>query len=543
MRKFWLVACLSVLPACIAEEPLPGELYRDARAAERKGDIVSAYLLYSQAAALEPGNKEYWGRSQALRTRAALLAKVKPANLDASQPDLPSDDPDLPPVVSLTKEELKSAQEFADVPELTLPLGTKAFHFRGPAKNLFEQIAPELGFDVIFDRDYGSTDPVSLQLDDVSARDLLRAAEAATGSFLVPITGKVVLVAKDTPQKRQELETNVAVTIPLPEPVGLPEAQEVARDVQQTFDLRRVALDGVRRLAFLRGPVSQVRPAQLLFTQLLAHRPQVEVELEFVDIESSSSSSWGLNLPTSLPLVSFGGPTGSNAFPRLLQIAAIPAGFTRFLAFGGGASFLGLGLTDSQLFASATQSRSQTLLRTQIRSVEGQPATLHIGDRFPIQTAVYSVQAPSDSTGQVYTPPPSFQYEDLGLNVKVTPRVHGMDEVSLDVEAEFKVLGGAGLNGIPIISSRKFNSKIRLRNGEWGVVAGLMSASEARTLSGLAGLSQIPLLGPLVRSNTKDHSRSEVLLVLKPRLISLPPTEVETKQLWIGTESRPLTPL
>jgi general secretion pathway protein D len=86
-------------------------------------------------------------------------------------------------------------------------------------------------------------------------------------------------------------------------------------------------------------------------------------------------------------------------------------------------------------------------------------------------------------------------------------------------------------------------SQVRLRNGEWAVIAGLMSASQARTISGLAGLSRVPLLGPLLGQNTRDKSETQVLVVIKPALLSLPPSEAATHVVPLGTEQRPRTSL
>jgi type IV pilus assembly protein PilQ len=121
--------------------------------------------------------------------------------------------------------------------------------------------------------------------------------------------------------------------------------------------------------------------------------------------------------------------------------------------------------------------------------------------------------------------------------------VHGTEEVSLDVEAEFKVLTGESLNGIPVIATRQLQSQVRLRNGEWAVVAGLMSASEARTITGPAGLSRLPVLGHLFRDKTRTRDVRDLLLILKPTLLSLPPDREDTRPVWVGTQPRPLTPL
>ena len=167
---------------------------------------------------------------------------------------------------------------------------------------------------------------------------------------------------------------------------------------------------------------------------------------------------------------------------------------------------------------------------------------MHAGDKFPVMSSGYF--GPTNfQNGQVYQPPPSFTFEDLGVTMKVTPHIHGMDEVTLELEAEFKVLSGQSLNGIPVISSRKLTSKVRLREGEWGVVGGLMTSSEARTIQGIAGLSQIPVLGQLIRSNTKDVNTIDVLMLIKPTLLNLPPDQFVSPPIWTGSDARPPTPL
>jgi Flp pilus assembly secretin CpaC len=140
----------------------------------------------------------------------------------------------------------------------------------------------------------------------------------------------------------------------------------------------------------------------------------------------------------------------------------------------------------------------------------------------------------------VFTPPPTVNFEDLGVVLKATPRVHNAEDVSLELEAEFKALTGQALNGIPVISQRDFNSRVRMKFGQAAVIAGLVRASDSLTIGGMPVLRMIPGL----RSNDRSRETTQLLLVVTPRLVNLPPWEVSVPEpIASGTETRPLTPL
>jgi general secretion pathway protein D len=501
-----------------------GELYVRARQAERNGEFAKAYLYYAQAAAVAPGQREYWSLAQSLQTKA--LIESPPTPKPAREAEAGEDDAALLGTISAA--ELKEARRPLPPARLEATPARKSFDLKGDAKELFLEVAHAFGLDAVFDGDYQPPAGLRFRVEDADYRGALRALEAATGSFIVPLGPKLFFVAKDTPQKRTEAEPTVALLVAIPEPVSIQEAQEMARSVQQAMEIQRFAIDSPRRLVLLKDRVSKARPAQLLFEQLLRHRPQVVIEMELLDLNTQYSSSFGLSLPGQSALVDFA------SFRNLSTIT--PAGFVRFLSFGAGKTFLGLGVADAQMLATMTSSTADTLLRSTLRSVDGQPASLHVGDKYPIMSQNYS--GAIQGSGQGYTPPPTFNFEDLGLVLKVTPRIHGDGEVSLEVESEFKVLTGKAANGIPVISNRKLNCKVRLKDGEWAVVAGLISSTEARTLSGIAGLAGVPVLGPLLSQHGRDKNTSTTLLVIKPRVINPPASDEPAPAFWVGSESR-----
>jgi type II secretory pathway component GspD/PulD (secretin) len=132
-----------------------------------------------------------------------------------------------------------------------------------------------------------------------------------------------------------------------------------------------------------------------------------------------------------------------------------------------------------------------------------------------------------------------MQYEDLGLTIKVTPHIHGTEEVTLELETEYKALAGQTANAMPIVGSRKFTMRPRLRFGEAALVAGLISTSRTRSRSGIPGLIALPLL------SERQHAdeRVELLLTLRPALLNAPPEDVYGQSLWVGSEGRPAIPL
>jgi type II secretory pathway component GspD/PulD (secretin) len=289
-------------------------------------------------------------------------------------------------------------------------------------------------------------------------------------------------------------------------------------------------VDARRRTVILRDNVSKVLSAQKLFSQLSRLRAQVEVEIDILAVSRNSSLNYGLDLQNSTSLVNFGG---------FLNNKPSVGTFTRFLTFGAGKTLFGLGITDAAAFATVSRSTSQSILKSSVVMLDGQPATMHIGDRYPIVTSQYVGN--TSGGGTVFAPPPTVNFEDLGLVLKVTPQVHSEDEVSLDIEAEYKLLGTGSNNGIPVVSNRKFQGKVRLRDGEWAVLAGLEQETVGDTRTGVAGLADLPLIGRWLRHNSIDRNSTHLILVLKPYLLDLPPWETPAPPFWVGTESRPLS--
>jgi len=523
--RLFVAALILSLGALVAEESARSFGRRAARA-EKAGHIAEAILLYNQASAKDPRNANYAARSRSL-TEKALRQNLAPA---ATQEATPA------PVANslILDKDLREAESFRPPPELALGLGPYSFRLRGEPREVIEKAARDLGLEVQFDNDFPTgAAAIRFELNGASGVEAIEALGAATGAFFVSLQPKRMMVAKDSAQKRQELEPTVAVVLSLPEPASVQELQELGRAVQQTMELQKFSIDNGRRLVLIRDKISKVRPAQQMFEQMMGARPAVAIEIEVYELRRNRTLAAGLRLPTSTELFALARNPVTGADVRL---PALPLSSARI-----GTPQLGITLGDAQLLASLLNTMGSRVQRAEIRTMHGMPAQFAVGERYPILTAGFFGGEPTDGSTAV-RPPPTFQFENLGLTLKATPYTHSMDEMTVEIEAEFKVLTGAQINGIPILANRKFNSTVRLSNGEWAMMAGVGSSSQTLAKAGPAGLIQIPWIGALFRRNTVELDESETIVMLRPRALALPPSEVVTRAIRLGSETHPRIP-
>ncbi len=528
MRQLALAAALCGM--VWAGEPSARALLKRGGRAEKRGNLAEAVLLYNQAAAR--GAVTAAARAEGLRARmlreGAGAAPAAAVAMPAQKIQMTGEaDPAV--FAPITDRELKEAREMLPPPELALPAGKFTVDWRQDPQKAWMELGRMLGLEVLFDGEYpeGGKE-IRYRSAEQTGRQLLQGLSTATGSFVVPLAERRILVVKDTVQKRQEREPTVAVVLTLPDPTSTQEMQEAGRAVQQVMEIQKFAIDNTRRMVLMRDRVSKVRPAQKLFEQLLGARPSVVVELELYEMRRTGTTQAGIGLPTSAKL--FWRRRFFNNDPDKIDPGAPMA------TFGGGNGLIGMTLADATVTATALKSFGTTVQRAFLQSVSGQPAQLLLGEKYPILTAGYFGTIGEGEQG--FTPPPSFQFENLGLTMKVTPFVHDSEEMTLEVEAEFKLLTGAEINGIPILANRKFTSRVRMREGQWAMMGGLTQDSRTFNSTGIPGLMQLPGIGPVFRQNTVEVNDGQMLLLLKPRLLGAG-TDLVPDAIHLGPEARP----
>jgi len=349
------------------------DVYQQGREAEKAGHMAKAYALYAQASAMEPRNRTYYLHMQEARVPAALEAGVLP-RLEHSPAVAPT-------YLALTPQDVAEARKPLPPTELAADSGVQDFNLRGDSRKLFEDVAHAFHLDCIFDGDYQPVSNVRFEMSGVDYRVALHGLEAATSSFVVPLTPKLFLVVRDTPQKRTELEPHVAVEVHVPEITNQQDFNAAITAVQQTFAIEKIGFDSQSSTALLKGAISKVLPARALFEDLLCPKAQVMVEMKMMELSRNDVLTYGIDFPTAFSL---------NALTSVLHnTVKLPTSVEGLIAFGGGDSLMAIGILTPSLVAKMSDSSGKTLIEAQLRGIDGQPATLHVGDRYPILTAGY----------------------------------------------------------------------------------------------------------------------------------------------------------
>jgi Flp pilus assembly secretin CpaC len=373
---FVAAACLLAADVADWSSGWAWDVFQKGLVAEKAGRTVEAFSLYSQASAMEPKNKTYWERMKAVQARAAQEGKVV-------TPKTPAFLPDTAPKAygEVTPQDRREAREPLPPTELAAKSGLAEFDLRGDSRRLFEDVARKLELECVFDPDYQPVQNVHFVMSGSDYREVLHGLEAATASFIVPLTAKRFLVVRDTAQKRTEFEPHIAVEVHLPELLSPQDFNAAVTAVQQTFAVEKIGFDSQNNMAVFKGAISKVLPARAMFEDLMDSKAQVMVEMKMIELSRNDVITYGIDFPTTFSL---------NFLTNFLNNrVSFPAAINGLLTFGAGKTLMGLGIVNPSLVARMSESSGKVLLDSLLRSIDGQPATFHVGDRYPILTAGY----------------------------------------------------------------------------------------------------------------------------------------------------------
>jgi general secretion pathway protein D len=330
----------------------------------------------------------------------------------------------------------------------------------------------------------------------------------------------------DTPAKRREYEDEVVRTFFLSN-ADLKEAIDLLRIV---VDLRRIAgLPGTNAITIKDTP-ERLAAAARIISAIDKAKPEVIIDVELLEVARTRLKEYGLQIasPGSPGIDSSLDVNKDNQ--TLLDLRTL----TQADVFVTGVPGLYFRLLKSD-------QNTRTLANPQLRTAEGLAAQARFGERMPVPVTTFS---PIATGGVAQQPVTSYNYENIGVNIDITPRMHHNDDVSLALKVEVSSVAGVGFGGLPTFASRSINTVIRLKDGETNMLAGLIRDDEREVLDGLPGLTDLPVVGRLFGKTHKEKLQTDIILTLTPHIVRvLDLHESDLLPFRIGRESAPGAPI
>ena len=475
-----------------------------ARRLEATGKLDEALVEYQMAAELNPGDGDIDNALRNLRTQ--LRNRVTVSREGKTQ---------LETLIDHSQNLGPSGLELpADV---RLPA---SLVFRDASvRDIFTVIARFANLNIVFDPTFRD-DRITIDLSNVTLDQALAAVSSATRNFYKVTAQRTVTVIPDTAAKRREYEEEVVRTFYLSN-----------ADLKETIDLLRIVVDA-RRIAPLtatnaltiKDTPERVAAAGRIIQAIDKARPEVVIDVELLEVDRTRLLEYGLQI-ASPGSPGINGTVDVNRDKLTLQnlvnltqsdiiLTGLPALFYRLLK---------------------SDANTRTLANPQLRTSEGVAAQARFGEQIPVPVTTF---APIATGGVAQQPITSFQYQNVGVNIDITPRTHHDDDVSLALKVVVNAQLGTGFGGLPTFANREITTSIRLRDGETNMLAGLIRDDERTTMEGIPGLSDVPVVGRLFARNRKETLQSDIVLTLTPHIIRvLDLSEADLRPFRVGADA------
>lgn len=184
-----------------------------------------------------------------------------------------------------------------------------------------------------------------------------------------------------------------------------------------------------------------------------------------------------------------------------------------------------------------TDSHTKVLAKPELRGSEGSKLTLNLGSEVPVPTTSFT---PIATGGVSVNPLTSFQYKPVGVNMEITPRVTYDGDVIMDLTVENSAQGPAQSvagQSLPSFTSRKVTTRLRLRDGESDLLAGLLQQNTLDAKKGFPGLIHIPGFSQLLSNNDTKSDQTDIVMLLTPHIVRTHQlTKSDLEPIYIGTQ-------
>ena len=496
----------------------------DAATLDADGELSAALAAYRRAYAFDPSNEQ-------VAVAIANLQRILRERLEAARPAAPM-------------EKLREQARRDTAPPVLNPASDEPLSLEftnASLRDILDALGAAAGITVNYDEQFQDR-TASVRLTGVTFAQALDQVVTANAAFYKVVSPTTIVIAPDTPQKRAAYEEQVIRTFYVSHANvdDLLELVSALVQIPQMSVQPQLVASVETNTLIVRGPAALVRIVEQIIAAQDKPRAEIVVDVEILEVNRDRARRYGLDLsqyavgavlsPAGPPETGVEGgaspgnltspPFNVNMVTRGVSpadfYAAVPAAVINFLE------------QDTQ---------TRLVAKPQLRGQEGTPLTLNLGQDIPVPSTAFT---PLAAGGAAFNPLTSFEYRPIGVVISMTPRVTFEQEIVLDLEVENSTLGPPILvagQSLPTFGTRRVTTRLRLRDGESNLLAGLIRQEDRRTLRGLPGLLRLPVLRHLFGATDTAVQETDIVMLLTPRIVRAPQyTQQDVSPLYIGTQ-------
>ncbi|MFC2160365.1 cohesin domain-containing protein [Acidobacteriota bacterium] len=412
-------------------------------------------------------------------------------------------------------------------PPVKLNVGTESIQLRfrqqASLRSIFQALGKSASINIIFDEQFRDIS-YSIDLTDKTFEQAVRILCLATKNFSSIIDEQTIIIVPDQPAKRLQYELTAVKTFYLSNIIAADIQATLSQILRSQYKAPVIMVDKNLNSITVKDAPGVLELAEKILRVWDKPKGEVVIDVEIMEASRTKLRQLGLDIdPHSVGIayksdeegggLSLNGLDFSNA--NNFQVT-LPAAFFDFLE---------------------SDSDTKIIDQPRLRGIDGEEISYVVGDEVPIPRTTFQPIATGGFGSQPLT---SFDYKNVGIDIKITPRIHLEDEVTLEVAIEIKSLGETGYADIPIITTREVSNVIRLKDGETNLLAGLLKDEERKTMRGIAGIKSIPILGALFSNTNQTIQQSEVILTITPYIVRpFRISEQDVEPIWVNLYAMP----
>jgi general secretion pathway protein D len=498
-----------------------------ARVFEARGQLDEALREYRRASEYDPPNRQVAAKVTEIerRIRDQAEAAAPRSNITQLRQNARSTTP--PPLFNLTT---------------VLP----GIRFTNASlRDILGSIGMSAGINVTFDNTFQDRQ-YSVQMDNSTLEEALTQITAANQLFYKVQSPRIIIVVPDNVQKRAQYEEQVIRTFF----ISHADATELAQTLNTVIRVGggqvapSISPNKTANTIVVRATTAVMAIIERLIDVNDNPRAEILVDVQILEVNKSRTKQFGLDLgdytiqTVFSPTASATGATTTTGGTSTTSSTLTPQPFN--------VNAVSRGINTADFYAAVpsaavrfleTDIETRLIVKTQLRGAEGQKMTLNLGEEVPVPSTTFT---PVAQGGAAFNPLTSFSYRNVGVNVELTPRVTYEGDVSVELQVENGSLG-KGLNvagqALPSFNTRKVVTKLRLRDGESNLLAGLLQEDERRSLRGFPTLLRLPVIKQLLSSNDNTIGQTDIVMLMTPRIVRTHElTQQDVNPIFVGTQ-------